>query len=77
VLGYVLAPSALSAVAEQPAPVAEQIALEQAQSASVVVDGVELFRVRGVSAFPAAKRAALIASVSSRWRPILCSASTR
>jgi small-conductance mechanosensitive channel len=39
----------------------EQLALEQVETAPVVVDGIELFRVRGVSAFPADKRADLIA----------------
>jgi small-conductance mechanosensitive channel len=43
-------------------PVPESIALEQEASAPVVVDGVELFRVRGISAFPAEKRADAIAS---------------
>ncbi len=47
--------------AESAAPPEEVIASEVDLSAPVVVDGVMLFKVRGVSAFPAAKRASGIA----------------
>jgi len=37
--------------------------------APVKLDGVALLRVRGISSFPAEKRAALIAGASRRSRP--------
>jgi small-conductance mechanosensitive channel len=54
-----LVPSAGAATAPG---MSEEAADEQELSAPVVVDGISLFRVRGVSAFPADKRASRIAN---------------
>jgi small-conductance mechanosensitive channel len=53
--------SAGSLAAEPAATVPDDSALVEGMSAPVVVDGTVLFRVRGVSAFPAEKRAQVIA----------------
>jgi small-conductance mechanosensitive channel len=48
--------------AENEAPIKNLESQEEFQSAPVVLDGVDLFRVRGVSAYPAKMRARIIAS---------------
>ena len=56
-LSFVLFPGACLSATNPAEPVPDEIV-----SAPVIVDGVVLFRVRGVSAFPAEKRAAQIAA---------------